>query len=435
MKKYRWLIILIIIALVSAGLWLWVFNKKEDAVVVVTAKPAYGDITNSITSTGTIQPVDTVLVGTQVSGTIQYMYADFNSKVKKGELLAQIDKTVLQAQLQQIQANLASANSQLVYAKSTNDRQSKLYAVGAISQVDQEIAVNNYNAAKAQVANLQSQITAAQKNLSYTEIYSPIDGTVLSRNVNVGQTVAASFNTPTLFVIAKDLTKMQVQAAVDEADIGNVKVGQDATFTVDAFPDDVFSGRVRDIRLEASVSANVVTYTTIIDAPNNELKLKPGMTASVTIITKEDTGVLLIPAKALAFKPDSAQLKNYVIVKRGGGRSRQDGAQKRLHNTGDSTKRKQHIQPKDSTAEAAFIWVLRGDTILQKRIFTGLNDDTNVEVVSGLTTRDDVITGMEQKSAKGSKQDAAARSPFLPPPRNGGRGTGTGAGGGTRRPQ
>jgi len=424
MKKYRWLIILLIIIAAGVGAWFLFFNKKDDIAKVVTEKPQYGDISNSVTSTGTVQPVDTVMVGTQVSGTIQAMYADFNSKVKKGQLLAQIDKTVLAAQLQQIQANLASANSQLQYTQTNYERQSKLFNVGAVSKVDEETAQNAYRTAKAQVDNLQSQITAAKKNLSYTEIYSPIDGTVLSRNVNVGQTVAASFNTPTLFVIAKDLTKMQVQAAVDEADIGNVKVSQDATFTVDAFPDDVFKGYVKDIRLEPTVSANVVTYVTMIDAPNNEMKLKPGMTASVTIITKEDKNVLLIPAKALAFKPDSAQLKNYVIVRGhggGNGRNGQSGQQKRQHNTGDSTQHRQHMQTKDSTAEIAFVWVLTGDTLRQKRILTGLNDDANVEVISGLTENDNVVTGMETGQNSG-KPDAAARSPFMPQRNNRGGG-------------
>jgi len=448
MKKYRWLIILLVIILAGVGVWYWLFNKKEEQVTLVTEKPHYGDIANSITSTGTIEPVDTVVVGTQISGPIQSIFADFNSKVKKGQLIAQIDRTVLEAQLNQIQANYASASSQLTYAKTTYDRQNKLYAVGAISQVDDETALNNYNAAKAQVDNLQSQIKAAQKNLSYTEIYSPIDGTVLTRNVNVGQTVAASFNTPTLFVIAKDLTKMQVQAAVDEADIGNVKVGQQASFTVDAFPDDVFNGTVREIRLEPAVSANVVTYTTMIDAPNNELKLKPGMTASVTIITKEDKNALLVSTKALVFQPDSAQLRKYIIVGRrskkseaGGAKGATAAAGQRQHNTADSSKRKQHVVPKDSSAQPAFIWVLKGDSIIQKRIFTGLNDDANVEILGGLTENDEVITGVMAQGSGTAKAGTAAKSPFMPQ-RGGGSRSGAGggggnggAGGGTRKPQ
>lgn len=440
-----------VLAAVGWGVWYFVLRKEEETVTLVTEKPHTGDISNSVTSTGNIQPVDTVVVGTQISGPIQAIYTDFNARVKKGQLIAKIDPTVLTAQLNQIQANYASALSQLTYARTMYERQSKLYQVGAISQVDNETALNSYNAAKAQVENLQSQIKAAQKNLSYTDIYSPIDGTVLSRNVSVGQTVAASFNTPTLFVIAKDLTKMQVRASVDEADIGNVKIGQDVTFTVDAFPDDVFKGRVNDIRLQPSVSANVVTYTTLIDAPNNELKLMPGMTASVNIITKEDRNVMILPAKALAFVPDSTQLKKYVIVGRGARGRRGSGQQRQglqgqpgqqaqgndttmhRHNMADSSHRRQHMVPKDSSAQPGFVWILKGDSIIQKHVFTGLNDDTNVEIVGGLTGTEDVITGVQQSSGKGSK-DAAARSPFMPQRGGGNRGGSSGGSGGTRRP-
>lgn len=438
---------MLVIAAVGLGLWYFLLRKTEEPATLITEKPHTGDINNSVTSTGNIQPVDTVIVGTQISGPISAIYTDFNAKVKQGQLIAKIDPTVLTAQLNQIQANYASALSQLTYARTMYERQSKLYSVGAISQVDNETALNSFNAAKAQVDNLQSQIKAAQKNLSYTDIYSPIDGTVLSRNVSVGQTVAASFNTPTLFVIAKDLTKMQVRAQVDEADIGNVKVGQDVTFTVDAFPDDVFKGRVNDIRLQPAVSANVVTYTTLIDAPNNELKLKPGMTASVNIVTKEDRNVMLLPAKALAFVPDSTQLKKYTIVGRGarGGRGNRQRSQqgqqaqgndtaKREHNVADSSRRWQHIVPKDSAAQVGFVWILKGDSIIQKRVFTGLNDDTNVEILGGLTGTEDVVTGVQQGNSKGSK-DAAARSPFMPQRGGGNRGGGSGGnGGGARRP-
>lgn len=440
---------MLVIAAVGLGLWYFLFRKTEEPATIVTEKPHTGTINNSVTSTGNIQPVDTVIVGTQISGPVSAIYTDFNARVKQGQLIAKIDPTVLTAQLNQIQANYASALSQLTYARTMYDRQTKLYGVGAISQVDNETALNSYNAAKAQVENLQSQIKAAQKNLSYTDIYSPIDGTVLSRNVSVGQTVAASFNTPTLFVIAKDLTKMQVRAQVDEADIGNVKVGQDVTFTVDAFPEDVFKGRVNDIRLQPAVSANVVTYTTLIDAPNNELKLKPGMTASVNIVTKEDQNVMLVPAKALAFIPDSTQLKKYIIVGRGarggrGGGQRRQGQQaqqgqgrdtaKRERNAADSSHRRQHLLPKDSSAEVGFVWILKGDSIIQKRVFTGLNDDTNVEILGGLTGTEDVITGVQQGGGKGSK-DAAARSPFMPQRGGGNRGGGGGGnGGGARRP-
>src|ERR1044072_6852448 len=315
MKKYKWLIAGIVVLLLAA-LWFWKFRNREAPVMISTEKPAYGFIANAITATGTIQPVDTVSVGTQVSGTIKYIYADFNTQIKKGQLVAELDKSLLQAQVNQYQANLRSAEDQLVYQQSNFNRQSQLFQVGAIARADNETAQYTFNSAKANVAAIKAQLQSANQNLSYANIYSPIDGVVLNRNVNIGQTVAASFNTPTLFIIAKDLTKMQVQASVDEADIGNVQKGQRVTFTVDAFPDDVFNGTVQEVRLQPTASANVVTYTTIIDAPNNDMRLNPGMTANIPIYTKEAKNALLVSAKALKFKPDSTLLKDYVIIGR-----------------------------------------------------------------------------------------------------------------------
>ena len=291
-----------------------VLRDRSPEIVLATEKPHAGSIANAVTATGTVQPVDTVAVGTQVSGTISKVYADFNSKVKKGQLLAELDKTILNAQVQQIVSSIQQAQSQLTYQQSNFNRQSQLYNAGAISKADLETAQNGFNVAQAGLRSTQSQLQAAQKNLSLASIYSPIDGTVLSRNVSEGQTVAASFNTPTLFSIAKDLTHMQVGAAVDEADIGNVKTGQRVSFTVDAFPDDVFEGKLLEVRLQPTVSANVVTYTTIINAPNDQLKLKPGMTANITIYTKEENNALLISARATKFKPDSAIVRKYKII-------------------------------------------------------------------------------------------------------------------------
>jgi HlyD family secretion protein len=260
MKKYKWIIWALVIILAGIGIWFWKFKEEEKPVVLETEQPHYGTIATSVTATGTVQPVDTVSVGTQVSGTISKVYVDFNDRVKKGQLIAEIDKTILQAQRDQISANLRQARANLDYSKSNFNRQKQLLDVGAISRAEYETALNTFNSANDNVNGIAAQLKAAQQNLYYANIYSPIDGTVLTRNVSVGQTVAASLNTPTLFVIAKDLTKMQVQAAVDEADIGNVKNGQRVTFTVDAFPDNVFEGRVNEVRLRPSVSSNVVTY-------------------------------------------------------------------------------------------------------------------------------------------------------------------------------
>ena len=230
MKKIKWLIWILIIAVAGVGIWAWKFREMEQPIVLETIHPSQGEISTSITATGTVQPVDTVAVGTQVSGTIKRVFADFNSTVKKGQLLAQLDKSLLQAQVQQFNASLQQSKSNLVYQQSNYDRQKQLFEVGAISKADMETALNQFNVAKDNVTSSSAQLQSAQKNLSYSDIYSPIDGTVLSRNVSEGQTVASSFSTPTLFSIAKDLTKMQVRAAIDEADIGNVETGQRAEF-------------------------------------------------------------------------------------------------------------------------------------------------------------------------------------------------------------
>jgi len=429
MKRYKWLITgIIIIAAVAS--WFLFFRHKEDPVVIDTEKPVYGFIANAITATGTIQPVDTVSVGTQVSGTIRVIYADFNTQVKKNQLIAELDKSLLQAQVNQYAANLAAAQDQLVFQQSNYSRQSQLYNVGAISKADYETALYQFNSAKANAAAIKAQLQSANQNLSYANIYSPIDGVVLNRNVNIGQTVAASFNTPTLFILAKDLTKMQVQASVDEADIGNVEKGQRVTFTVDAFPDDVFNGTVQEVRLQPTTSANVVTYTTIIDAPNNDMRLKPGMTANITIYTKEAKNALLVSAKALKFKPDSALLKDYVIIGRrdtshgkteaGFYRSKRPDT---LRTQTDTTKR---LTSPDEAARPAAVWIKRGDTLIRRHIMTGLNDETNVQVMSGLDTSDIVVNDARRVTKK--EKSSATKSPFMPsrPGRGGSSGSRSG---------
>src|ERR1700743_2376511 len=312
--KLKVIIILLILVLAGVAVLYFWFRKEEKPLVLTTERPRYGYISKSVTATGTVQPVDTVAVGSQVSGTIKQIYTDFNSKVKKGQLLAELDKSLFMAQVNQFKANLEVAKAALVYQKSTFDRQTLLYNTGAISKADFENSQNQYLGAKANVSSVQAQLDAAIKNLSYASIYSPVDGVVMTRNVSVGQTVAASFNTPTLFIIAKDIRKMQVQAAVSEADIGDVRQGLRATFTVDAYPDISFTGTVNQIRLEPVVSANVVTYSTLITAPNEDLKLKPGMTANIFIFTKEIDSAMLISAKALKFKPDVSMTKQYKII-------------------------------------------------------------------------------------------------------------------------
>jgi HlyD family secretion protein len=427
--------ILIIAGVLIAGLLIWFlfFHKEEIPVTVQAEKPTTGYIAQSVTATGKIEPVDTVTVGTQISGIIKYLYVNFNSKVKKGELLAELDKSLLQATLDQVQGQLQNNISQLAFAKNNYNRQDLLFKTDAISKADYDSALNTYNAAKANVSSGQAQVRLAQKNLSYADIYSPIDGVVLNRNISVGQTVAASFSTPTLFIIAKDITKMEVEANVDEADIGNVKAGNRASFTVDAFITDQFGGTVSDVRLHPTVSANVVTYTTIINAPNDDMKLKPGMTANIVIYTKEVNNAMLIPAKALSFTPDSTLMKGYQIVgkvsrkgmRKGGGAAGGAGnpAANQVSHAASSRKDSSGV-----SKQHASIWLLQGKKLVQTRIVIGLNDNTHVEVLSGLAATDMVATGITGGPAGASATATPGASPFLPQRRGGG-----GAGGGRTR--
>jgi HlyD family secretion protein len=306
---------LLILVIAVAGFFLFRGNGNEPK--FRTEKVTRGDIVMAVTSTGTVNPVTTVLVGTQVSGTIKEIHVDFNSPVRKGQLIARIDPALFEAQVNQARANVLSskanldkAEATLVDAKRTMDRNKELFSKNLIARSELDTAETNYetarasvSAAKAQVAQTEAALSVAETNLYYTKIVSPVDGIVVSRNVDVGQTVAASFQTPTLFSIAQDLTKMQIDANVDESDIGNIKVGQDVEFIVDAYPDVTFTGRVWQVRNAPVTVQNVVTYDVVIKVDNPELKLKPGMTANVSIIVSIKKDVLKIPNAALRFRP------------------------------------------------------------------------------------------------------------------------------------
>ena len=275
-----------------------------------TAPVEKQNITTSITATGTIEPVTEVEVGTQVSGIIDRIYVDYNSEVHRGQVIAELDKTNLLSKLASAQSNLSNAQSSLNYQSANYKRYKTLYEKGLVSANDYENAKLSYEQALQQVKVQQQNVTEAQTNLGYATITSPIDGVVLSKEVEEGQTVASAMTTPTLFIIAQDLTDMRVIADIDEADIGGVKEGQRVTFTVDAFPDDIFEGAVTQVRQQATTESNVVTYEVVISAPNDQLKLKPGLTANVTIYTMEKNGVLAVPARALRFTPNEALLQD-----------------------------------------------------------------------------------------------------------------------------
>lgn len=306
MKKLKvskiWIAVIVIVVIAVAA-WALSGGKKEEEINFKEEAVKTETLQNSVTATGTIEAVTSVTVGTQVSGIVNKLYVDYNSQVKKGQVIAELDKTNLLSELNTAKANLASATSDLNYQAANMSRYQTLYKKGLVSADEYENALLTYRQAKEQVASSKESVQKAQTNLGYATITSPIDGTVISKSVEEGQTVAASFNTPELFTIAKDLTNMQVVANVDEADIGGVKEGDRVTFTVDAYPDDTFEGTVKQVRLEATTTNNVVTYEVVISAPNTDLKLKPGLTANVTIYTQERSGVLAVANKALRFTP------------------------------------------------------------------------------------------------------------------------------------
>jgi HlyD family secretion protein len=407
-------------------------HKKDKPYVYETTVVKKGSIVNTITATGTVQADTTVLIGTQVSGVIKKIYVDFNSHVKKGQLLAELDKTPLQTQVQQAQASLDDSKSEVAFQSATYERYKALLDKKLVAQADYDQVKYSYDKAMANLKTAQAGYDKAIVNLNYASIYSPIVGVVLNRAVDQGQTVAASFSTPNLFTIGNDLTQMQVQANVDEADIGVLRTSQPVDFTVDAFPNETFKGTVRQIRLQPVVTSNVVTYTVIVNAPNPEMKLMPGMTANITVLVQKLDSVLVVPGKALRFTPDAAYLAEYLKAnppgqRQGGGEGgqpsneatgapngqqgnfqRQGGGGSQLQGSGFSAGGAQQKKP-------VVVWVKTGDKLQRKRIATGAVDGTNAEIKWGLKEGDEVVLSMTQGSKAGATADAnTSRSPFMP---------------------
>jgi HlyD family secretion protein len=394
-------------------------KKKKAEFSFETAIAGKVDLNNSVTATGTLEANKTVDVGTQVSGVILHLYADFNSYVTKGQLLAELDKTPLLASLEEAKATVADAQAELDYQLATYNRIKALFEKKLVAQTDYDQANYNYSKAKANMISVKARYERADINLKYATIYSPIDGVVLNRVVNEGQTVAASFNAPTLFTIANDLTQMEVQADIDEADIGKVKDGQRVEFTVDAYTETIFNGVVSEVRIQPVITSNVVTYTVIINAPNPDKKLMPGMTASITVFTDEMQGALTIPGKALRFTPDPAILASFLSTHPASGTG---NAQAQPVVAGNSDKGKTAIGNPESgqpTGEKtpASVWIKTGEQIHPVAVETGLDNGSLVEIKSGLQEGDEVILSMTQTGGTAEvKSMAAAKSPFMPTP-------------------
>lgn len=386
MNKKKTLVIVAVAAIATLAVWLLSGGKKEEKITFDTAAVAPANIMNSITATGTIEPVTSVTVGTQVSGIVSKLFVDYNSVVKKGQVIAELDKTNLMSQLNTAKTQLATAQSQLNYQTANYKRYKTLFEKGLVAADDFDNAKLSYTQAKEQMASAKEEVQRAQTNLGYATITSPIDGVVLSKSVEEGQTVAASFSTPELFTIAQDLTNMQVVADVDEADIGDVKEGERVSFTVDAYPDDTFEGEVKQVRQEATTTNNVVTYEVVISAPNADLKLKPGLTANVTIYTAERKGVLSVPSKALRFTPQKETVGKMKIV--------------------------------DVANAKNKVWTLEGNSIVAHKVNIGMTDGTNTQIVGGIAEGTKVITGLNVMGGeeKMPMEAQGEKSPFAPGP-------------------
>ena len=384
MKKISkiWIIVAAMLV-VAIGSWIFSGGKKNKEIQFETEKITRANLQNSVTATGTIEPVTSVTVGTQVSGIVSKLYVDYNSKVTKGQVIAELDRTNLTSELNTAKANLSSAQSSLNYEKANHQRYETLYKKGLVSADEYENARLSYEKAVQQVKTAQESVKKAETNLNYATITSPIDGVVLSKAVEEGQTVAASFSTPELFTIAQDLTNMRVIANVDEADIGDVKEGERVSFTVDAFPNDVFEGQVTQVRQEATTTNNMVTYEVVISAPNEQLKLKPGLTANVTIYTAEKQGVLSVSTKALRFTPTPETVGKMKIA---------------------DCKGKNKL------------WTKQGNTLQAHSVQLGMSDGIHTEILSGLAEGTEIVTTVTELAEEETAAAPQEKSPFAPGP-------------------
>jgi HlyD family secretion protein len=425
MKKKTLIIGAVVAIVILAFMVSKPFGKHTAVYTFDTVKVERGKLSNVVTATGTIEAVTSVDVGTQVSGIIDKIFVDFNDNVKRGQVLAQIDRTTLLAQLEQSKATVDQAQANLVYQEANYDRIKALFEKQLVAKSDYDQAFYNYENAKASLRNAKSANDKNITNLNYSTITSPIDGVVLNRAVEEGQTVAASFNTPTLFTIVNDLTRMKVEASVDEADIGKVKEGQRVEFTVDSYSDMKFEGSVTEVRLQPTTTNNVVTYTVILDAPNPDKKLMPGMTASANIFVDEKDNALMLSGKAVRFTPDADYLQKQMkkmmkqMPKGGqypkkmattGNMGAANGQSSAMSTSGSMPT----ITGSGLPSNAKMVWVKDGKGgIRPQPITVGIDNGTYYEVLTGLKEGDEVVIAMSDGSVKATRQSTSQRrGPF-----------------------
>jgi HlyD family secretion protein len=400
-----------IILIITSAVFVLNANGKVEY-VFDTVKVEKGSISNIVTATGTLEATNTVVVGTQVSGVIEKLYVDFNSKVKKGQLIAELDKSTLQSNLENAEADLSNAEAEFEYQKSNFERDKQLFEKKMISESGYDLSKYNYKKSEGALKSAKANLNKAKQNLSYAKIYAPIDGIVTNRAVEEGQTVAASMSTPELFTIVNDLTEMQVEADVDEADIGVVTEGQRVEFTVDAFPDVTFTGKITQVRLQPKESSNVITYTVIVTVANPDLKLRPGMTASITDYVQEVNDVLVVSGKAIRFTPDREIMMDYFDS------LPEDKRPQR--NMGPKQDGKEDVNDEGKREELSenmkLVWIKNGDIIKPMMVETGMTDGTNLEILSGLNEGDEIVTSMgigTGSSVENENDKETQKSPFI----------------------
>ncbi len=456
MKKSYWIAGIVVVVIAAIALWMLLGKKKAAVVEWRTAKVEKGDIRVTVRASGTLNAVTTVQVGTQVSGIIKKIYVDFNSEVKEGQVIALLDTTLLAQTVEDARAALRRNEIQANQAKRDWVRTKLLFEQKVVAQADYDLALSTYETAETNATSAKAALNRSMINLKYATIIAPISGVVVSRAVDVGQTVAASFSTPTMFTIANDLTKMQVQANIDEGDIGKIEVGQEVSFTVDAYPELTFSGTVRQVRLQPVTTQNVVNYTVIIDVPNPDLKLLPGMTANITVLVQEVKDVLKVPATALRFNPpqeyvdaamkgvpDSMRQRRGMRTGNGAVNGSGEGAREETgrFGSGSQTGRESGRNLSGSTPQPTgnsqgssgsfqprhegfgMIWIKTGDSLKPCRVRTGISDGLNTEIKGRVNEGDEVVVSMTNNQTSQTSTQQQTQNPFVPqPPRGGPRG-------------
>lgn len=419
MNKKRIIYASVVALIAVAGIVFFLTKDSNSSYIFDTVKVARGTISNTVTATGTLEATETIDVGCQVSGVIETLYVDYNSIVKKGQLIAELDKSTLLSTLKTAEAQLEEAEADYEYQGKNLKRMKTLFDQNVLAESEYDQAVYTYKLSKAALKSGEASVEKANRNLGYASIYSPIDGIVKDVKVEEGNTVTAGYSTPELFIITNDLSEMQVEADIDEADIGQIKMDQRVEFTVDAFSDDTFTGKISEIHLEPTEESNVITYTVIILVQNPDKKLKPGMTASITAYVQEAENVLLASGKGVRFTPDREMMKEYMSSlpdnqKMGHSNGRKARGTGMRSSTSGERQRPAAMAEEDDSHKT--FWIKEGEIIKPVQVEIGISDGSQIEILSGLKEGQEVVVSMEKGKAEETTEveEEKESNPFAP---------------------